>query len=389
MAVIAESSLGIVTRFASPPPRVKRFALQSLARELLPGERIGVCLRHFRKDGEQAPHARVIYSPRVKKAHYGGLMVCGSVWSCPVCASKITERRRVELAGAIESWPGSIFMATFTLQHSRDDSLPELRDYLRKAYRRLKSGKAWAKFENRYGLIGSVAGFEVTVSLANGWHPHLHVMFFSSLPAGQVDYQAAEAWLKGRFKAILEREGRYVSAIYGVRLEKPVEAATGGDLALKRYVSKWGLDSELAKSPVKAARDEGGIPHYSPFQLLELYAAGNKWAGGLFRDYALAMKGSKQLVWSRGLRAALGIVTDEKTDEELAEELQDIGDVILARLFWPEWRVILANDARAELLEVADSGDKARVETFLRGLGIRGRVNGYPDRFNSDRWPAG
>ena len=34
-------------------------------------------------------------------AHYSGLQTCGSVWSCPICAAKITERRRLEVQDAI------------------------------------------------------------------------------------------------------------------------------------------------------------------------------------------------------------------------------------------------------------------------------------------------
>lgn len=377
---IASDPLVSTTSIASTPARARKFILQSLARELLPRERIGVCMRMIQSVGVDHPSCRVVYSPSQKKAHYSGLIVCGSIWSCPVCASKITERRRVELAKAIAGWPGSVFMATFTLQHTREDKLLELRDYLKSAFRKLKSGRWWQGFETSHSIAGSIAAFEVTVSIANGWHPHLHVLFFSQLAAGQVDYLAAENGLQERFKAVLAREGRYVSSIYGVRVEKPVEASTEGDSALKKYVSKWGLDAELTKSPVKNAREENGVIHYSPFQLLMLYATGQKWAGALFREYALTMKGSKQLNPSRGLRELLGM-GQEHTDEELAEEPTEMGDIILARLVWYQWRLVLAYDARAELLAAADSGDREKVREFLHQLGIyigTGLVNHVP-----------
>ncbi|PWX91408.1 rolling circle replication protein, Rep63 protein, partial [Acinetobacter baumannii] len=38
------------------------------------------------------------------------------------------------------------------------------------------------------------------------------------------------------------------------------------------------------------------------------------------QEFAIAMKGSRQLVWSRGLKALLALA--EKTDEELAEETE-------------------------------------------------------------------
>ena len=46
----------------------------------------------------------------------------------------------------------------------------------------------------------------------------------------------------------------------------------------------------------------------------------DKDCGKLFQEFAIAMKGSRQLVWSRGLKSLLDL--DEKTDEELAEETE-------------------------------------------------------------------
>src|SRR5690606_2958938 len=79
---------------------VKRFFLQSQARELLPDERVAVCLRKLRPVTKTVD---VLYSPEVKKAHYKGLITCARVWLCPVCAANITERRREELTAALSS----------------------------------------------------------------------------------------------------------------------------------------------------------------------------------------------------------------------------------------------------------------------------------------------
>ncbi len=43
--------------------------------------------------------------------------------------------------------------------------------------------------------------------------------------------------------------------------------------------------------------------------------------------------------------------------------------VLLGRLTRRQWRVVLANDARGELLEVAHSGDWQQVQTFLAAIG--------------------
>ena len=61
--------------------RVERFALQSVARDILPGSRTAKCLRIRAHDKD----VQVWKSKNHKTASYGGLQTCGSVWVCPVC----------------------------------------------------------------------------------------------------------------------------------------------------------------------------------------------------------------------------------------------------------------------------------------------------------------
>ena len=42
----------------------------------------------------------VKYNESRKKAHYGNVQLCASIWACPVCAKRITENRREELKRA-------------------------------------------------------------------------------------------------------------------------------------------------------------------------------------------------------------------------------------------------------------------------------------------------
>lgn len=367
-------ALGIHTRFASAlcrsERRQRRYTLQKVAAGLLPAERVSSCGIRVKSS------LQIWHSPpsqaceETGKAFFKGLLVCGSVWSCPVCAAKITERRRVELARGLASWGGSVFMVTYTFQHSLEDHLVDLVKDLNAALRVMTSGRQWQRFAAKYGLVGSVAGLESTISKAAGWHPHKHVLYFSRLPAGEVDAVAIESELRDRFTAIMAHRGRYASSIYGVRVENAVESRGSDQAALKQYITKWGLDSELAKSPVKAARAEHGVIHYSPFQLLDMVPGGDKWAAARFKEYAMTMKGHKQLVWSKGLRSLLGLEVDQKTDQQLVEEQVETGDSLLVTLTAVQWRLVVANDARAELLTVADSGDKSKVILFLNNLGV-------------------
>ena len=69
-----------------------------------------------------------------------------------------------------------------------------------------------------------------------------------------------------------------------------------------RYVAKWGLPEEMSKGHMKKGKNGG----YTPFDLLELSIEDKPLYGGklpskLFQEYAIVMKGQRQLVlgsWS-------------------------------------------------------------------------------------------
>ncbi len=134
----------------------------------------------------------------------------------------------------------------------------------------------------------------------------------------------------------------------------------------------WTVARELAKSSSKNAYGSGR----SMNELLESFVvAGDAAAGRRWREYALVFKGRRQHVWSRGLRALLGLAVEEKTDEQVAAEA--IEDAVeLARLDLAAWRIVLANDARGELCDVASSGDAGAVRRFLLSLGVEVLVEG-------------
>lgn len=357
--------LGTIARFPSTAlqspifdvsKQVHRFALQAAARALLPSERVSLCLRRP-IPGRQL--VDVFYAPATQSAHYGGLQVCGSVWQCSVCSSKITERRRVELSAGLSAWPGRSILCTFTLQHNLSELLPVVLAALLKSYDRLRSGRWWVDFSSSHSISGSVRSLEVTHG-SSGWHPHLHVLMLLSEELRLIPFENA---LKERWLYLLSKSGRYASWGAGVDVRFS-DADIAGYLAKLGRQSDWTVAHEVAKAPTKVGRGSGR----SPLQLLADFLAGDELSGALWRDYALAFKGKKQLVWSRGLRARLGLVEVEKSDEELAEEQEEIA-ILLAQLTLSQWRVVLGNDARGELLELAATGDVARVLSFLKLLG--------------------
>jgi hypothetical protein len=341
--------------------RMDRFYLQSLSRELLPEERVADCMRRSFLPGRAV---QIWYAPAVKRAHYVGLTSCASPWMCPVCAAKITERRRQELMDISEELPFEKLLLTFTLQHKRDDRLIDVLNVLVNSYRALKSGKAWAGFEFRYGIVGSVRGLEVTWGQENGYHPHIHALVYLNQFRRTFDIESMKQFLYERFASSVAKRGGYVNPTIGVDVQR-------GDEAMA-YIAKggWSIEAELTKAPVK----KGHEGHYSMLDVLRMYGAGEAWAGSIYREYALTMKGRHQLEYSRGLKKLLGI-EHQMTDEEIAAG-EEPGAGLWSTLTHSEWQRALKwqkrwRDSRGELLEVASIHDMNKFDIWLRAKGIR------------------
>jgi hypothetical protein len=290
---------------------------------------------------------------------FAGLQTCGSVWHCAVCASKITERRRLEVTEAVERWEalgGIVVLATFTARHRRGQSLGNLVDRLMAARRRHKTGKGaqWAR-----SLVGgSIRATEVTYGAENGWHPHLHELLFLFPGTRSADVAELASDLRGRWERLVQGAGLGTVNEHGFQL-----VASSAEVAA--YVAKWGTEKqwtvahEIAKQPVKQGRGTSR----TPMALLDAYVEGDYLAGSLWREYAEAMKGRRQLVWSPGLAEGLGM-PPRKRDEEVAAEREDTA-VTIAALSHDEWQVIVRGDLRAELLIEAGSGDRDRVSRWI------------------------
>lgn len=355
------ASLGKNTKLSSNlgETRLKRYFLQAVARSILPNSRLNICMR-LQVPGK---NVQVWHSPARSKAFYKNLAVCGSIWICPVCASKISERRRQELGPALEKSPYFTCMATFTFRHTRQDLLTDLRFDFESSMKFLRSGGAWVALKEKYGIVGDITGTESTVGIFNGWHLHKHALFEAGDQVDPENFKDDLFWL---YEKSLKKSGLFADYDHGLMVSIPKSAID------ELYPSKWGLEDELTKSNVKKAH-----AGFSPFQLLEVHSSGVELDGDRFlaarwfREYAAAMKGVHQLQWSQGLRKLLELGV-EKTDEALAVETVETGDILLACLTVGDWAKVLGNDARAELLNIADRGIMDELINFLRGLGAVG-----------------
>ncbi len=383
--------LGTIGKFAStrtaprksqssdqrPESRATRFALQSVARRLLPDEAVSRCLR---VPIPTRQHVDVYYQPQHQSASFGGLQVCGSPWACPVCAQRIAERRRAELARAIEAHRaagGVVLIAALTVAHTRHDVLRTLLATFLAAVKEMQSGRPWTRLREAYGLLGMVRALETTWGPVHGWHPHIHLLLFLDAPAAWegVSDEDRAGWV-ATFERDLFEQWEYATACHGLATSRKhglVVQRTDG--AVMDYVAKWGCEpaarpwgpeDELAKAQVKQARSledaEDVGQRYKPFDLLrQVLATGEVTeVGPLFCEYVWAFKGRSQLRWTPKLRERFFPKEREETDEEVARR-HDADAVLLGSLSLEDWRAVLGAEARAAVLTAAATGDWAAV----------------------------
>ncbi len=329
---------------------ISNFKLRDIAASIMHDQRVHKCGKV-----PTSGKVEILGYANTNKTHYSGLQSCGSVWTCPVCASKISERRRLEVSKGItqaHSMGWESLLVTLTFPHSRTDNLKELLRKQSLASRLFKERAAYKRMRKEYGIKGTIRALETTHSHANGWHPHLHELWFieRGFSIAKLRQQLYEAWSKACVDAGLECPN----------LTNGVDVR-GGDFAAD-YVSKWGMDYEIAKAHVKKGKKGTSK---SPFQLLVDYEQGDMQAGALFREYAEAFKGKRQLVWSKGLKKLFGI--EQKTDKEVLEEQKEkaISKIIIHRA---DWSAIVRHKAQAYVLILAALRSKHEVYQFINQL---------------------
>ena len=288
-----------------------------------------------------------------QKAFYQGLQVCARVWHCPVCAAKISERRRLELKEALlaaRSQGMRLHFVTLTVPHGAGDDIKELLARLSDALKRLSQGKYSIKRCIEQDLSGEVLhgyirALEVTHG-QNGFHPHYHMILFTS-PGIE------PAYLEGAYLAAWQRACRLSglpepSERHGVTVQDGSKAA--------EYASKWGIEDEMLTGHTKQTRQKG----LTPWGMLRAVLDGEDLdyppdrAGKLFQVYARAFAGRRQLYWSNGLRAKLELAK-ELSDEEIVAKPDEEEALILASLTVEQWKAIRRKGQQAHLLTVAES----------------------------------
>lgn len=347
---------------SSAEARHGRFILQRVAASLLPGHRVASCL-HSLTSSEKG--VKVHLDKAQGRAFFSGLRVCGNIWACPVCAAKVSERRKLEVRQAVDAHiatGNAAVMVTLTFPHKQHDKLSDLMACLRQAVTKMGMSYPIKTVRRALEVVGTIRALEVTHG-RNGWHPHFHIIWLLGVEASakvltQLRNAVYAAWSESCRGAGLPDP----SEEHGVNV---ILAESAAD-----YLAKWGHEpiweagSELTKAHSKMARDKASS---TPFDLLRRAGNGDKKAGELFSEFVQAFKGWRQLFWSPGLKKRFEIV--DYTDEELAVveqgEASELGMISHA-----DWRrlTVLRYDLRSVVLTLAESGGWPAVERFISSL---------------------
>jgi hypothetical protein len=339
----------------------ERWQMLRESRKLLPDERVSTCCRDL---VPKTISVSILKSQDSGRAFYGNVKRCGSLWVCPICAARISERKRKELQQGLETWKvrgGTVYLLTWTVPHHPGNDTRALCDQLLQARERLKNRTCWRKFAKAIGFKGSVRALETTYG-TNGSHVHIHELLFC-MPGENVRIPQASDLLSAWRSACLTA-GFPDHAVNNAGFDNHSIDIRDGNYAAS-YVGKWGLDCELTKSHIKKGHQSGR----TAWDLLRASVAGDISAGHLFQQHARAFKGRRQLVWSRGLRALLGLGI-EKTDEQLAEESTETAQQVTT-VDRCNWRCVLRNHAQADLLITAETEGEEGVKRLLRVLADR------------------
>lgn len=348
---------------------VDRYSLQSVARKVLKGNRVSHCMH---SPASLSQEVGIHKNQKHNSVFFSGLQTCGSVWHCPVCAAKISERRAKEVQHAIEytkNQNGFISFVTRTVPHTYTDSLKDILTNFRKADSILKADRYYKKSMKFYGVFASIKVFEITCGL-NGWHLHTHELFFHH-----------EEKVK-KFSLLSDFYESFESSLYSVWSVAAVSAGfelpsrahglqvQNGDFAAD-YIAKfgrepqgnfWGSDREMTKQHIKKSTSG-----FSPFDLFRLYReSDSKEVESLILEYAETMKGARQLIWSRGFKKLIDL--KEKTDVELALE-QDEEAILMGVFTLEQWRFILKSDLKVSILLYAKYHGWDAMCQYLGSLG--------------------
>lgn len=232
-------------------------------------------------------------------------MSCRS-WACPTCAPKRDYLRQKEIEQALlaahDAGHKMVFL-TFTMPHWSRDTCIKTRRAIQDAYNKMSRRSRLRRVLGELGYAHQVKCWDFTYG-DNGWHPHIHAIWFFDTDADVFDLSVAvqEIVMEQWAAQVLTTCGRKVSRRHGFLCE-PVYMDDGESTAstLAAYTAK--RISAYSTDP-----DKSGSESKTPFDFLvpethPLYAKYSR----IYYDYYKGQKGIRRIRMSPNFREDYGI----------------------------------------------------------------------------------
>ena len=277
------------------PFKVERINLETGEIKKKSEFRVSVCGRH-----STSSEGVKIYRNE-SAVGFSGVMRCGNVWACPICAAKVMRlqgERISQIFEKVHELGGCAFLVTFTASHTLLSKLATQLDNFKSAKRHLTSDRSYRRLtETR---LGSISATEITYSSKSGWHPHQHDAWFfdsdsKSIEAELLAEELFPLWKKSCEKFELETLEFYKARRIGVDVRPSWNAA--------EYLTKfskerdWSLSSEMTAGRLKLSKGSS----LTPWAILEdaIIRGKDSHSFKLWLEYLRATKG-KNIVSLKG-----------------------------------------------------------------------------------------
>lgn len=288
-------------------------------------------------------------------AKFGNLVHCGSVWLCPDCSYKISQERKKELAEAMKGCREKglhVAMLTLTVPHYLGDDLKILLKKMSKAKHSLWTNRNSREYlSDQFPMLGHITATEVKYSDNNGFHPHFHILCFLDKQYSSEDLQIIESelyefWAEKCVKSGLGKPN--------LRNGIDLRMGSNNEDMLADYISKWGMADEMTQSHLKIGKKNlSSLTMWEVLELSKMEASTKDKYSYIFKTYATAFKGRRQLFWSKGLKELLKV--EIKEDEEIAnQEEENVEPIIAMYLDIQDWWSICYHKSRAKFLDLIE-----------------------------------
>lgn len=268
-------------------------------------------------------------------AHYHGLMTCGGVWGCPVCAAERLQSYYYKVLaacrGMVERGYKAV-MVTYTIPHRQQNSCSEVLTSLEKIWRNFNNQQHVLRENKQYGFGGNIKALECTYG-NNGWHWHYHIIeFYNNLTpaeADELEKKQRRRWYESCLRIVPQLIKYYANpdemlqqtASHGVHYSRThtgsIRLTDDPDLAAK-YICDAAKELTAQQHKGKFTGHGNGW-HMTPLELLQ---SDNKHFNDLYFEYVRAAKHRHRVYISPYVRRRCGVNVNE-----LAEKIRaEIGD---------------------------------------------------------------